>query len=229
MENSISFSVKLTSAELTRVGNLLLSMSDQLSGNQKTVQAKSPAVQNAAPAPMAAPTRTNPPAPMAAPIQNMGDVDVDGVPWDGRIHSRAKTKINSGQWKRKRGVPEELISQVHNELKGAGAAPAPVPGAPVNTDVVNPPASHAAPVPPAPMGATMAPPPDSQSLTFEAIQSKVAIGMKDGVLKTRDLMSLCAKYGLNHMGQAQTRPDLWGSLTTEIDTLIIDAANPVGA
>lgn len=63
------------------------------------------------------------------------EVDVAGMAWDTRIHSRGKSKNVDGTWRRKRGISEELIKQVEAEIKNSDlstdtlvpAIPAPIP------------------------------------------------------------------------------------------------------
>lgn len=50
------------------------------------------------------------------------DLDIDGYPWDHRIHSRARTKIKDGTWKIARNVSPELVEQVRDEYDTAMAA-----------------------------------------------------------------------------------------------------------
>lgn len=51
------------------------------------------------------------------------DVDVDGLPWDERIHASTKTKTADGRWKKKRGVSDDVKAQVENELHALMAIP----------------------------------------------------------------------------------------------------------
>ncbi len=53
-------------------------------------------------------------------------VDVDGVTWDARIHSKAKepkatTGANKGRWKRRKGINDMLYAKVMEELKAKAA------------------------------------------------------------------------------------------------------------
>lgn len=58
------------------------------------------------------PVETYTPAPIEA------DVDAKGFPWDERIHSSSKEKIQNGTWKYKRGVYKDIVAQVELELRG---------------------------------------------------------------------------------------------------------------
>ena len=46
------------------------------------------------------------------------EIDVDGVPWDARIHSdAAEPKTQAGRWKKKRGVDVEEYDRITRELQ----------------------------------------------------------------------------------------------------------------
>jgi hypothetical protein len=44
-------------------------------------------------------------------------LDSEGIPWDSRIHTSAKSKIKSGKWQIRRGVGLDVIDRVKAELK----------------------------------------------------------------------------------------------------------------
>ena len=87
-----------------------------------------------------------------------GAVDTDGLPWDARIHSAAKTQTKAGAWRKAKGADAATIAAVEAELRARGPDAAPTPPAP--------PVMPTMPVPlPAPVPMTMptpepvAPPP----------------------------------------------------------------------
>ena len=133
-------------------------------------------------APAASVTGPTAATPSVASPSNPGGVDVDanGLPWDGRIHSGPtdkKPKNADGTWRKKRGVDDATVAAVEAELRaalGAPAAAAPaigLPDRPVQWSLAGaaaavpppPPAAAAAPVPaspiPAPAAAAPAPAP----------------------------------------------------------------------
>lgn len=61
--------------------------------------------------------------------------DKNGLPWDERIHSSTKALTATGEWRKKRGVSDALVTQVENELRGTMQSTGPAPGAtpPTNT------------------------------------------------------------------------------------------------
>lgn len=58
-------------------------------------------------------TGTPLPAGAAAPVD---DIDKEGIPWDGRIHSETKAKTDKGVWRARRGVQPVVTAQVKAEL-----------------------------------------------------------------------------------------------------------------
>lgn len=68
------------------------------------------------------------------------EIDVDGVPWDARIHSdAAEPKTQAGRWKKKRGVDTEEYDRITRELQllasgKVGTDELPIPTLPVQTE-----------------------------------------------------------------------------------------------
>ena len=118
-----------------------------------------------APAPAAAapaPTAPTAPAPILAPVPTTTqaattsdvELDVEGIPWDARIHSSSKEKIANGAFKVKRNTPPELVTSVKAELKqllangspvAAARAPAPSAGPKTQTGAAPAPAGSLTP------------------------------------------------------------------------------------
>ena len=80
------------------------------------------------------PAETELPPPVTPP-----ELDVNGIPWDPRIHASTKTKMKNGAWKVKRGTPVELLNSVMAEITptatgvSASAYPPDPAGAPAET------------------------------------------------------------------------------------------------
>lgn len=104
------------------------------------------------------PVPTPPPAAASAPVV----LDSSGMPWDARIHQKAKSTKKDGTWKLQKGIDPAMCAAVVQELHARminstaagppGGAPAPLPVPPPP-----PPVAHA-PVPLPPPGATPPPP-----------------------------------------------------------------------
>ncbi len=69
------------------------------------------------------------------------EIDVDGVPWDARIHSdAAEPQTQAGRWKKKRGVDAEEYDRITRELQllasgKVGTDELPIPTLPVQPDL----------------------------------------------------------------------------------------------
>jgi hypothetical protein len=106
-------------------------------------------------APNAAPTTSPfPPMPTAVPAGDDDDgpanpnapaTDVNGLPWDERIHAKTKGTTGDGAWRRRRGVDDATVQTVEAELRAR--APAPIASAPTAPAMV-PPMPQPIPMPP---------------------------------------------------------------------------------
>lgn len=87
-----------------------------------------PAIPPFAGVPPAAPSVPTPPTAPVVPggVSSVLELDVRGLPWDGRIHASARTKNNDGSWRQRRGINDEaMLRRIENELLMAVAARAP--------------------------------------------------------------------------------------------------------
>lgn len=127
-------------------------------------------------------------------------VDINGTPWDERIHSGGKSKMANGQWTRRRGVTPALYDMVMAELSGAAAPsqadPAPAPPAPVTP-----------PAPPAPPATVEEPP-------FVALQKKVqawiasAVDVPQRSERAQALGKALKDYGVVNLPALANQPEL---------------------
>lgn len=122
------------------------------------------------------------PAP-TAPVAPSGSVpaadrDVNGLPWDGRIHASTKTKNADGTWRGKRGVDDAEVARVTSELRGV--AP-PVPPAVIS------PAAAALPA----LALAAAP----RAITFGELMVKLQGPMISGQLPKDKLQEVLTRYG----------------------------------
>lgn len=106
----------------------------------------------------AGPSSTSSPAPTAAGAQSVAsapaEYDSAGIPWDARIHQKAKGKKKDGTWKLIKGIDEAVVQTVTVELAARKIATQQSPtGAQAPTPPANvpppPPAVGAVPPPPA--------------------------------------------------------------------------------
>lgn len=153
-----------------------------------------------APKPQTVPV-SPPPAP--APQAEAGEpleLDINGLPWDARIHSAGRTKNADGSWRNKRGVDEAERERVEAELGGLQ-----------NPEPVAPPA------PPAPAPSvfdkTPAPPAaDSQPLTFASIMRRAAAEKKTAA----DLEAAYAAVGVKNAPGLAAKPELFESFAAAL-------------
>jgi hypothetical protein len=87
------------------------------------------------------------------------DRDSNGLPWDERIHSAGKNRLNAdGTWRKRRGVDDATVAAVEAELRAAQSVPQQPIALPPTIPAVPQPAPVAAPMPqpgPAPAPAAL--------------------------------------------------------------------------
>lgn len=103
-----------------------------------------------------------------------GELDVSGLPWDERIHASTRAKTDTGNWRKRRGVQDALVTQIETELRSH----APTPPAAMFT-----PPSPPAPPPGMPRvpGATFSAPPAppvAPVFDFAALMAAIQRGMQ---------------------------------------------------
>lgn len=64
-----------------------------------------------------------PPPPPPPPATTTVELDSEGMPWDARIHTVARTKVANGTWKLARNTPAELVASVKAEYLGNVTSP----------------------------------------------------------------------------------------------------------
>lgn len=107
-----------------------------------------------------------PPVPPPTPISGI-EVDADGYPWDGRIHTSSRAKTTDGAWRKRRGVDTALVTQIEGQLKQTMTIPAheviPAPAATIGRAVADP-----FPFPMPTLGAPPPPPPFASNVVLPA-------------------------------------------------------------
>lgn len=88
------------------------------------------------------------PAPPAPSTTSGSELDVNGLPWDARIHAGTKRKNADGSWTAKKGVDKAYAATVEQELREVPVTANPTPAPVIPTTTVAP----AAPVQPAASG-----------------------------------------------------------------------------
>lgn len=155
-----------------------------------------------------APQAPTPPAPSAAPAPAVAggevELDVDGLPWDARIHSDAtERKAKTGKWKTRKNLPDGYKEQIEAELRGVPLqATAPAAPAPAAT-----PAPAVAPSAPSPV-ATAAPAPTPGGMTFPQFVQWAMGHTKAGRCNQTDVQLAVQEAGLTTVPDLAKRIDL---------------------
>jgi hypothetical protein len=138
-------------------------------------------------------------------------LDVNGLPWDGRIHASTKTRTAKDAWTAKRGVDANLVKHVEAELRAILAAP----GAPAVAEVPAPPTTldpaaafgGGTPTPSVPLPPTEQAP-ATHMAEFARVMRLVSAKQAAGTLVTEQVSHLCQQLGLTKSADLMTRPDL---------------------
>ena len=108
------------------------------------------------------------------------DVDSEGLPWDGRIHSSNKKKITKDNtWQLRRGIDSAVVEQVKAELRQVMAIPkhdAQIAGGTVSLPMTEVPSPDGAPVPPAPPTETQGLHPETNAFSTATVNKLVEAG-----------------------------------------------------
>jgi len=196
-----------------------------------------PQTPEAGPAAASASTPIAPPAPPAAdvppaPVTLPGvELDAQGLPWDGRIHSETKNRNADKTWRKKRGVDPALVVEVEARLRELVAIPAApftmppvtdaVPAAPVDAVPSTPAAETvpaagvAPPVPVVPAAETVPPAPVVEAapetvaaVTVADVFKFASATEKNGTLSIEARTAALASVGFTSMVDLGTRPDM---------------------
>ena len=89
----------------------------------------------------------DPKPPTSEPSATTTGLDVEGVPWDERIHASTKGRTKKGKWKRRKGIEDSTYLKITNELKSAQTKSTNVTPLPTSTPPADPP-SDPKPTPP---------------------------------------------------------------------------------
>ncbi len=151
------------------------------------------------PATPAEPAQEAPAAEPASTAQAT-DVDIEGIPWDPRIHAASKAKTKTGHWRKKKGVAKEYYEGVLAELKSKTATTPATPATPTT------PAEPAqAPAAPAQVFGG-----DNATLTWDAVFKRTADAKITEQINDAQVNDALARLGVSggFPGLA-TRPDKW--------------------
>jgi hypothetical protein len=200
---------------MKHLGRALVALSEDIEGLAQDVAPPAPMPVEAPPAPM--PVEA-PPAPMPVPTDS--GLDVEGIPWDERIHATTKTRCKDNTWKLKPGMNlndevRQLVLNVKAELKGVQAIPTPetppkitiisvTPGPDTVLDLVPPAPVEPVVIPAPPAPAPVATPPEN----FASMLKFVGDLITAGKMTAEDVNAACASHGLPKFNLLAGRPDL---------------------
>lgn len=141
------------------------------------------------------------------------EIDVDGVPWDARIHSdAAEPKTQAGRWKKKRGVDTEEYDRITRELQllasgKVGTDELPIPTLPVQVETEETPLVEVAPdqfeV------ATLNTPPAPIPTTHVDLMKWVATQLATQKLTSIDITEVIKAGNLNNLGELEHMGEEW--------------------
>lgn len=179
-------------------------------------------------------------APATPPASNVPlEYDAAGMPWDARIHQKAKSRKKDGTWKLQKGIDQTLVQSVVSELAAKRLSPsaapllsmtAPLPATvvppppPVPLNALNEPFVPAVPpppnVPPPPPADVPAPSPVDTSavsgVTFRQLLDKITEGTKAGKLDPLKVAQIVQQHGAPNImslkGMAHLIPDVSASI-----------------
>lgn len=136
------------------------------------------------------------------------EIDVDGVPWDARIHSdAAEPKTQAGRWKKKRGVDTEEYDRITRELQllasgKVGTDELPIPTLPIETEEAPFVEVATLNTPPAPEGVTI-------PTTHVDLMKWVATQLATQKLTSIDITEVIKAGNLNNLGELEHMGEEW--------------------
>jgi hypothetical protein len=169
-----------------------------------------------------------------APVAVTAQTDKAGLPWDGRIHSAAKSMNADGTWRAKKGIDKAYLAQIQEELRRVMAIPSPL--APAPTAVAPPPPASvattvAAPAPPPPLP----PAPNAQIVmepalmaqlhsAFVDLMGRTSAAMAANKISEEQVLRICQSVGITSLPMLGVRLDLVPSTASMIDAIVMAQA-----
>jgi hypothetical protein len=193
----------------------------------------------APPAPISNVATVSPGASAAPPAAE--EYDDHGVPYDGRIHQKGKSKKKDGSWKLQKGIADAIVSAVMQELAprirkppaapAAPPAPAPDAGTPVSVGAPAPvtlppvpPVPQAPLAPPAP-GQVAAPPAPVETVApaldpYRTLIRKVTEARTAKRCTAEEVTACAASAGVPSLQALNAMPHLIATVEAHIDALL---------
>ncbi len=148
--------------------------------------------------------------------QTIAEFDINGLPWDARIHSREKTKTKNGAWKIRRSVEPDFVKQIENEIRAKGF---------VKTEMPKPTISIPPPIvePTIPLLTMVPPPPPVEAVKVYEIASypefmKHTTGLiQSGKLTSPKFIEIIKSFGFESPATIPERLDLLPAIQQAIN------------
>ena len=143
------------------------------------------------------------------------EIDVDGVPWDARIHSdAAEPKTQAGRWKKKRGVDTEEYDRITRELQllasgKVGTDELPIPTLPLDVIDENTALHVDAMEQEVGQVATLNTPPAPIPTTHVDLMKWVATQLATQKLTSIDITEVIKAGNLNNLGELEHMGEEW--------------------
>lgn len=151
--------------------------------------------------------------PVEPPNATPPALDAAGLPWDARIHSSSKAILADGTWRKKRGVPTEVLTAVEAELRQVLAIPAAVVPTPPAAVVPTPPAT-VVPTPPAAVVDHPVP------VNFPEFLQAITRRVREGHTTLERILAIVTAQGLPNIQAVGVRgdliPTLWGAIVADV-------------
>lgn len=132
-----------------------------------------------------------PPLDAVEPTTGDDDVDISGIRWDARIHTRTRSKTFDGRWKIQRGIPQSVIDTV----LGSSTQDAPV--------MVTPPDD-----------------PIADEIDYPELMRKITQAVGAGKLTHVQIANILKEVGAPPLPTLGARPDLIPRIAAIIDNFI---------
>jgi hypothetical protein len=140
-----------------------------------------------------------PPPPPPATVE----LDSEGMPWDGRIHTVARTKVANGTWKLTRNTPSELVASVKAEYLGNSVLPTTN-----NVSTVVQPVVPIGNVPPPP-------PPSTDTAPVDPTRVLMSDIAKGGFMPS-EINAAIQKHGVQTLQHLRNHPDKFDAIRLEL-------------
>jgi hypothetical protein len=166
-------------------------------------------------------------------VKNNVELDINGLPWDARIHSRTKSKTDKGIWKLQRGVDMNLVDKVSKELLDIvptgykiAAISEPNTGGPITiiSETYEPPKPTVlkSPIPQPPPAITQPSddPMEPETDTFPLLMAKITSLIAAKKITREQVNDAVKSVNIPSLPLVATRPDLVPKISSYIDLLI---------